>query len=353
MFTEKYGESLFIMTDDTGMIQHSNFTIPDPKSGYTTDDNARALMAAVMLYEKYKSTKYLKLIFKYLSFLTYAQNEHGGFKNFMDYNRNFIEENGSEDCFGRCLWCLGCVVSSPYIQNTIKYGALDLIKNSLPNVYKLNYIRGKSYSLIGLCVIYKSIYKNSAILNYFDLDKDLDEIKNLIIKLSDDVLHDFENNSDENWQWFEDELTYSNSIIPLSLLKSYRLTKKETYLNAALKSIDFLDCIYFKNDYFKPVGCKGWFKKGDISPAQFDEQPVEACSTAFLYLEAYKVTNKTSYLNKARLCSEWFTGNNCINKSMLDNLTHGSYDGIKKSGINLNTGAESILASIITQLLVS
>lgn len=353
MFTEKYAEPLFIITDDTGMIQHSNFTVPDPKSGYTTDDNARALMAAVMLYERYRSEKYLELIFRYLSFLTYAQNKDGGFKNFMDYNRNFIEENGSEDCFGRCLWCLGCVINSPYIKNTIKYAALTLVKNSIQNVYKLNHIRGKSYSLIGLCIIYKSVCENSSILNYFNLNNKLDEIKNLIINLSDDILHDFKKCSSEKWQWFEDELTYSNSIIPLSLLKGYETTKKDNYLNTALKSIDFLNGIYFKNDYFKPIGCKGWFKMGANSPAEFDEQPVEACSTAFLYLEAYKVTNKNFYLRKAHLCSEWFTGNNSIGKSMLDNLTHGCYDGIRKSDINLNTGAESILANIITQLLVS
>ncbi|MBV4430078.1 glycosyltransferase [Clostridium tyrobutyricum] len=340
MFTEKDAEALFIITDDTGMIQHSSFTIPDPNSGYTTDDNARALMTSVMLYEKYSTPKYLKLIYRYLSFLLYAQNKNGGFKNFMDYNRNFIEENGSEDCFGRCLWCLGYTLNSNSLSDTVKYAVLDMIKKAIPNIYNLNFIKGKSYSLIGLCLI-------------FNFMNDKDKIKDTIVKISDQLVNNFKINSNADWKWFEDKLTYSNSILPFSLLKSYALTKNQEYLNIAIDTLSFLDNIYFKSGYFKPIGCNGWFEKGDISPAEFDEQPVESCSSAFMYLEAYKITRKSIYLNRLKSCYEWFTGNNSSKKSLIDKSTHGSYDGIMKSRINLNTGAESILAKITTQLLLS
>lgn len=358
MFTEIDAKPLLIITDDTGMIQHSSFTIPDPNSGYTTDDNARALIAAILLYERYKSQKYLSLVFRYLSFLIYAQNKNGGFKNFMDYNRNFIEENGSEDCFGRCLWSLGFTINSECLQNTVKYSALQMIKKALPNINNLEHIRGKAYSLIGLCLIYNAIYKPNVKINSYALTTDefesmKDKVKNYIENISKELKNNFEKFSDTTWKWFENKLTYSNSIIPLSLFRSYMITKKDVYLKTALDSLNFLDNLYFKDNYFKPIGCKGWYKKGDISPAEFDEQPVEACSTSIMYKEAYNITGKKAYMDKSKLCYSWFEGNNSLKKSIIDDSTYGCYDGIMKSQINLNTGAESILAKIITQLIIS
>lgn len=351
MFTEIDSKPLLIITDDTGMIQHSCFTIPDPNSGYTTDDNARALIAAVMLYERYKSQRYLKLVFRYLSFLIYAQNKDGGFRNFMDYSRNFMEENGSEDCFGRCLWSLGFTINSSCLHNTIKYSSLKMIKNALPNIDNLKHIRGKAYALIGLCLIYNFLYQSNTGADISDSIKN--KIMNYINRISNELIHAFEENSDSCWRWFEDELTYSNSIIPLSLLRSYNINKRKDCLTTAMDSMNFLDNLYFKNDYFKPIGCRGWYKKGDSSPAEFDEQPVEACSTSILYNEAYKITHKKIYKIKTKLCYEWFTGSNSIGKPLINKLTRGCYDGIMDSKINLNTGAESILSKIITQLIVS
>ncbi|MCH3963178.1 MAG: glycosyltransferase [Clostridium sp.] len=351
MFVEADSKPLLIMTDDTGMIQHSSFTIPDPNSGYTTDDNARALIAAVMLYERYKSQKFLKLIFRYLSFLIYAQNKNGGFRNFMDYSRHFLEENGSEDCFGRCLWCLGFTINSEYLHNTIKYAPIEMIERALPNIDGIIHIRGKAYTLIGLCLIYSFLHNHDISTDMFpSISKG--KIENYIDKISDDIIDEFEKKSDRQWKWCEDELTYSNSIIPLSLLRSYTINKREKCFSTAMDSLNFLDNIYFKNGYFKPIGCRGWYKKGDPSPAEFDEQPVEACSTSLLYNEVYKITGTKEYKFKAELCYEWFTGNNSSGKPLVNKQTGGCYDGIMDSRINLNTGAESILAKIITQLII-
>lgn len=353
MFTESDAYPLFLMTDDTGMIQHSNFAVPDPKSGYTTDDNARALICAVMLYEKYRSTKYLKLIFVYLSFLTYAQNDDGYFKNFMNYNRNFIEERGSEDCFGRCLWSLGFTMNSRFLDKSIKYSSLKLVKSAIKQSNKLSSLHGMAYSLIGLCLVYASI--TSSIINDFGCKRDkLISIKNTsmqqITSLSDHICSSFTKNSDECWSWYDSQLTYSNSIIPFSLIKSYHITKDKKYLLTATKSLSFLDKVHFKNDFFKPVGCKGWYKKGDTSPAEFDEQPVEACSSALLYKEAYKTTGNTLYKTRLNLCLKWFTGKNSKMTSLVNPVTKGCFDGITESEINLNSGAESIISKILTQL---
>lgn len=111
-----FSDYLITITDDVGVFQHSIYGIPDLSKGYTTDDNSRALILAVMLYERLKKRKYLGLIYKYLAFILYAQNSNGKFKNFMDFNREFLEEEGSEDCFGRCIWAIGRTISSEAIR---------------------------------------------------------------------------------------------------------------------------------------------------------------------------------------------------------------------------------------------
>ncbi|HZK70451.1 MAG TPA: glycosyltransferase, partial [Clostridia bacterium] len=146
----KFIDYLFTLTDDTGIFQHSVYGIPDPRKGYTTDDNCRALILAVMLLENFKEKKYLDLVSKYLAFILNAQNDNGKFKNFMNYNRDFIEKEGSEDCFGRCLWALGRTISSPGIPKNIKKACQHILNKILENWSKLDSPRAKAYSIVGL-----------------------------------------------------------------------------------------------------------------------------------------------------------------------------------------------------------
>ncbi|MHC6180413.1 glycosyltransferase [Clostridium sp. JNZ X4-2] len=371
IFQEEHSIPLFIMTDDTGIIQHSVFSVPDPNSGYTTDDNSRALIAAVMLYEKFKSKKYLKLIFIYSSFLLYAQNDKGTFKNFMDYNRNFTEEEGSEDCFGRCLWALGYTFKSKGVPESIKSAVLTMIYRAIPNIPSLTYIRGKSYSLLGLNLFYKALLEKGndtmakepidRYLNGIEILKtndvsmttmlDLVNIsKDQIINICQCLTDNFEVHASGSWQWFEDSLTYGNALLPWSLLKGGSTLSNKKYLDTALKSLNFLEKLCFSKGYFKPIGSNTWFKKGDTIPSEFDEQPIEACGTCIMYTEAYKILKDIKYLDKAHICHEWFLGKNSKSKVLVDSFTNGSYDGIMKTHVNLNQGAESILAKIITEL---
>lgn len=371
IFEEEHSIPIFIMTDDTGIIQHSVFSAPDPNSGYTTDDNSRALIAAVMLYEKFKSKKYLKLIFTYTSFLLYAQNKKGTFKNFMDYNRNFMEEEGSEDCFGRCLWALGYTFKSKGVPESIKSAILTMIYRAIPNISSLTHMRGKVYSLLGLNLIYKALLekKHSSINNEL-LDKYLngieivevnntpirstddliDILKNEIVEICQYLMDNFQTHSENSWHWFENSLTYGNAILPLSLLKSGSTLNNKSYLDTAIESLNFLEKLCFAKDYFKPIGSNTWFKKGDAVPSEFDEQPLEACGTCIMYTEAYNIFKDQKYLDKAYACYEWFLGKNSSGKTLVDEFTHGSYDGIMKNHVNLNEGAESVLAKIITEL---
>jgi len=141
---------LFAMSDDTGILQHSIYGVPDPKKGYTTDDNSRALILAVMLFERFMANEYLMLIYKYIAFMLNAQNYNGRFKNFLNYNREFREEEGSEDCLGRCLWALGRTISSPSIPANMKKACRHMLNKILENWPELESPRAKAYAITGL-----------------------------------------------------------------------------------------------------------------------------------------------------------------------------------------------------------
>jgi len=324
-------EYIFLLTDDTGMLQHSICGVPDPAHGYTTDDNARALILALMLYEKYKKKKYLDLVYRYSSFIINAQNEKGTFKNFMSYDRRWLEEEGSEDCFGRCLWALGFAISNKCTPRGIKQALKYLLEKAVPNVPKLTYPRAKAYSIIGLTYL------------------EGNNIRKLIFDMANYLCCLYDEHRDKEWKWFENTVTYCNSILPWSLFAAYRITGEERFLEVAEESLGFLERITFSNGYFKPIGCKGWLSKG-VTAAEFDEQPVEACETALAYLEAYEVTGKKEYKRKAEKCHAWYEGMNSKGICLIDDETGGCFDGLTEYGINLNMGAESLISYSISYL---
>ena len=317
---------LLAFTDDVGIFQHSNFGVPDRNHGYTTDDNARALILAVMLYEKFGEEKYLKLILTYLSFVFHALNSDGMFKNFMNYERVFLELQGSEDCFGRCIWAMGRTISSPSVPQNMKNTCQHILKEASKNIKIINSPRAKAYTIVGLSFVGDS----EETLSYIDL---------LAIALT----KQYKIYKDETWHWFEDSMTYGNAFFPWSLFCAYRRLGKECYFETAKESMDFLERIVMKPDYFKPIGCNGWLLKG-MKPAEYDEQPIEACEMVFAYMEYYKNINDEKYLVNALKCFNWYKGKNSKNISLIDDETGACYDGINKEGLNLNQGSESIVS---------
>ena len=317
---------LFAITDDVGIFQHSIYGIPDLSKGYTTDDNSRALILAVMLFERYKKRKYLGLIYKYLAFMLYAQNDDGKFKNFMNFNREFLEEEGSEDCFGRCLWALGRTISSSSIPENIKKSCWHMINKALKHWPNLNSPRAKAYSIVGLSYLTERL-----------------EVINHIENLSKSLVEQYIQYKDGDWHWFEDSITYGNAFFPWSLFKAYKILKKDVLLETSRTSMDFLEDITLKNAYFKPVGCNGWLLKGKKA-AEYDEQPIEACETLLLYLDYYEITKDKKCLDNAVKCFCWYTGQNSKGLSLIDDETGACYDGLNENGLNYNQGSESIIS---------
>lgn len=322
---------IFRMTDDTGMFQHTRYNVPDLDKGYTTDDNARALIMAVMLYEKTGQSEYLALVYRYLAFILHAQNENGHFRNFMTYSRKFTETQGSEECFGRCLWALGYTLASPVMPGGVKDACTSAISRSLPQISSLKCLRGQAYALIGLGYIPGA------------------ESNSLILKLADSIAICFEQCAGENWCWFEDSLTYDNAVLPWAMFLAYHKIGQERFLSIARESMIFLDKDAFRDGFYRPVGCRGWWMRG-AEPALYDQQPVEASMSTLAHLVAYEVTGDESMLELARQSFAWYLGENSCNESLIDPETGGCFDGIMIDGFNRNQGAESIVGYCIASL---
>lgn len=320
------------MTDDTGMFQHACFSLPNLSEGYTTDDNARALIMAVMLYEQLQKPVYLELVYRYLGFMLYAQNGEGRFRNFMTYSRQFTEREGSEDCFGRCLWALGYTLATPSMPRGIKEACTAAIKSAWPNIPNLKWPRGQAYALLGL-----SFCEGR-------------EISILLSELAGALVNRFTNSARESdWRWFEDSLTYDNAVLPWAMFTAYRRLGQDKLLHVARESMEFLDQVTMDNGYFRPVGCKGWLGRG-AKPAQYDEQPLEACTATLAHLAAYQATGDKVMLELARQSFAWYLGENSRRESLIDSETGGCCDGITPDGLNRNQGAESIVSYFIAGL---
>jgi len=327
-------DHLMLLTDDTGIMQHAKHSIAARKEGYTTDDNARALIVATKHYELFRSKISLKLISKFLSFVYFAQREDGKFHNFMSYHKKFLDEEGSEDSFGRVLESCGYVISSE-IQENIKAAAKYIFDNASKWVTYLNYPRAKAFAIIGLCHYFKK-YKHEDIIDKIEI-------------LADSLVELYKTNASQDWRWFEPYFTYSNSSLPESLFLAYSITKNESYLKTAQESLDFLSEVVIVDGKLMPIGNEGWYSKNG-KRAFYDQQPIDAGAMVQTYLVAYEITKEDRYYENAILAFEWFLGKNSLNQWVYDETTGGCFDGISPHGVNLNQGAESTLAYLLARL---
>lgn len=326
-----------LLTDDTGIIQHARFGIPNLKEGYCIDDNARALIMALMATEQGENPKALKFMPVYLSFIQYMQTDNGNFRNFLSFNRNYLDEVGSEDSFGRTIWSLGYLISSGPNNSYREFGK-ELFSHSIPHFAALNYIRGKANTIIGLAY-YLSAHPGDELI--------IKEINNL----AGSLIASYKDNKDGDWHWFEDILTYDNAILPLALLHHYEATGNTTSYKIAMESIAFLNSFSFENGYLNPVGNAGWMKKHGKNPI-YDQQALETMAMVLLYAKAFEITKDDQYLNLMHISYQWFLGKNSLHIPLYDFETHGCADGLQFNSVNRNQGAESTLAYFISHLAI-
>ena len=326
-----------LLTDDTGIIQHAKFGIPNLKEGYCIDDNARALILSLMAYDQDKNKKALKLMPRYLSFIQYMQREDGNFRNFLSFNRNYLDEVGSEDSFGRTIWSLGYLICIGPNNSYREFGK-ELFSNSVPHFKNLEYLRSIANTVIGASY-YLCAHPGDELI--------LKEINQLAERLADS----YNKNKDGNWHWFEDILTYDNAILPLALLSHYEATGNNESYRIAMESIEFLNSFSFENGYLNPVGNDGWMKKHGKNPI-YDQQALETMAMVLLYSKAFEITKDDKYLNLMQISYEWFLGKNSLHIPLYDFETNGCADGLQFNSVNRNQGAESTLAYFISHLAV-
>ena len=348
------------LTDDTGIFQHTKFGIPDRTKGYTTDDNARALIAAVMLYKADQDAVSLDLIHTYLSFVHHSQNEEGTFRNFMDYNRVFNEDRGSDDCQGRTLWALGFTLSESSIPDNLHNSCRYMINQVLPHLQAIKSPRALGYAIVGLCLMLETPDSLSYSFPYEYEEKASEAadflpkstIENLVEELASRLHRQYSINKSVDWHWFEDSITYGNAMLPWALLKAARLTGRKDLKETAKESLDFLASKTFSAEgYFKPIGSHGWLLR-QSEAATYDEQPIEACEMLLACREAHEMLGEPEYLYLANLCYDWYTGRNSLHVSLIDPQSGACFDGIHSTGLNLNQGSESIISYSIAQLVM-
>ena len=329
-------DHLKTLTDDTGILQHATYTIPDRSHGYCTDDNARALMV-VAIARKYLLTDNIyfdSLSGLYLSFLQYAfNNKNNRFRNFMSYSRHWTEEVGSEDSHGRALWGIGKAVAS--LDNPGQMAmSTTLFNKAVRAVEHFKSPRAIAFTLVGI----------HAYLHKFSGDSEVRRIREIV---ADRLFDQFKSYATENWYWLESSLNYANGKLPHALLLSGQWMQRNDMTDMGLKSLEWLLAIQTEDNHFVPIGSNGWYKKGGTK-ARFHQQPVEANAMIEACVEAFNVTRDKSWFENAVMCFNWFLGHNDLNLPLYDSKTGGCRDGLMADGINQNEGAESSLAWLLS-----
>jgi len=325
------------MTDDTGIIQHAKFGIPNLKEGYCLDDNARALLMSLMAYEQKKLPLAMELMPVYLSYIHYMQKDDGSFHNFFSFNRNFLDETGSDDSFGRTVWALGYLLGNPP-NDSYYMSAKEIFLQALNHLDKLVSIRGIANAITGMVYYLKTSPGDLGMLER-------------VRKMANILVDHYDNNNTAGWRWFEPMMTYDNAILPLSLLHASTVLNDDKVLEIALESMHFLTEVTLKNGYLSVVGNQNWYSKhGEQST--FAQQPLDVMAMVLLFQKAYQLTNDKTSLNNMYTCFMWFLGENDLRIGLYDHETKGCCDGLESYGVNRNQGAESTLSYLISHMAV-
>lgn len=333
-------DHLLRLTDDTGMIQHASFTIPNYSEGYSIDDNARALIVATYLAEfELSNGQAFALASRYLAFIAYAFNpETSRFRNFMAYQRHWLEESGSDDSHGRTLWALGTVLGmskTPALQKMAAW----LFEQALPAILETRSPRAWAFTLVGI----------HEYLRRYDGDRRASQIRD---ELAERLLVLYQQCRQDDWRWYEMELSYCNAILPHALLMCGQWIPNQQMTDTALESLHWLAGLQHATGpggHFVPIGSNGFYTQHGAR-ARFDQQPIEAQTMASACLEAYRSTGDPNWLQEAECAFAWFLGRNDLNLPLYDPATGGCRDGLHPDRPNENQGAESTLAFLQTLL---
>ena len=320
------------LSDECGIIQHARFCCPDYATGYCSDDNSRALIAVTRYHRWQPDDVAEELMLRYLAFLHYTQHADGYMRNFVSYGRTFLDTHGSQDCQGQTLWALG--EASADAREAIAHLSAEMLRNMLPHILPDFAPHALAYALLGLC----------AHAHY-----DAPYAQHAARPLADALREHYLRERAPGWDWFLPILTYANARLPQALLNAGQMLADESLLKIGFTTLDFLRRETFRDGRFTPVGCHGWYRRGQAR-AEFDQQPIDAGAMVEACLTAYQLTHAAKYEEDALRAMGWFYGGNVHGVSLYDPLSGGCHDGLQLEGVNANQGAESTIVHLLAQL---
>lgn len=320
----------FNTTNEIGIVQFSQAETPQLSSGYTVDDNARALIALVEYYELTKDLRVLTLIATHFDFLADMQQSNGAFLNYKNHRGELTDQNYEEDlndANGRAIWALGFLFAKNVFFEGLYFEKIQkLISNTEGKIRSMTSPRAISFSIKGL-VHYNTVLKSN-------------EIDQLIIELADRLINLYEQNKQENHPWFESKITYANAVIPEALLYAYRISGIKQFKTVALESFDYLCSILFQPEYFRVISNQTWYESGKTSATE-GEQPIDVAYTIIALSEFYVCFGNNDYLTRMTRAFEWYLGRNQLNQIVYNPISGGCLDGIEAKQVNINQGAEA------------
>jgi glycosyltransferase involved in cell wall biosynthesis len=344
------------LTDDFGMLQFAHFSTPDPESGYTLDDNARAFRAVSLYYEKHKKhleqdenkkqkQALLKLITLYFNLMEFCAKDDGRFDNYINIDKTFNENANTrdslEDANARALYAIAVAATRAIIPKNIKDRAIVLLNRSLTKQTPIESPRALAFQIKALC----QLISNKQSIGNIDLTQRLDQCCQTLIA-------HYQSNHSSDWDWFEHYLTYANATLSEALLLSYQITKNDTYRAIGKNTLDFLIKTHFLNDQYVPIGQDGWYQKGGTR-SYFDQQPEDVAAMIQTLSACYQITKDARYKTLKQQAFDWFLGDNMCTQIVYDEITGGCGDGLGEHTVNLNQGAESTVAYLLSRLIMT
>jgi len=329
------------MTTDVGIIQFSKLNQPDISSGYTLDDNARALVATCMIFKRDGSKDSIDAIRKYLNFIKFCQQPEGDFLNYVDVNKNFTDQNDTvnlDDSNGRAVWALGyLLLLKGLLPEDIILGADEVLKKSLLQIVKIKSPRAMAFAIKGIYYSHK-------------VSKDPENIE-LIKTFANRLVQIYKEVATDKWEWFESNLTYANSILPEAMLYTWLITKEPIYKDIAKISFNFLLSQTFNENGIEVISNKTWLQKGQKA-GHFGEQPIDVAYTIMTLSKFYNVLMDDEYRQKMVTAFNWFLGENRLHQIIYNPCTGGCYDGLEETHVNLNQGAESTISYLMARMTI-
>lgn len=325
---------LLSMCDDTGLFQHAVHSVPDRSHGYCVDDNARALLLAVTLNTPGEELLPEPLTTRFASFVQHAWNpDKKHFRNFMGFDRRWLEDKGSEDSHGRTLWALGECARSDANASRRNWAA-GLFAEALPTVEMFRSPRAWAFTLIGL--------DGYCAANGEDI-----VAKRMRRLLADRLMDILARVETQDWVWFEEGLSYDNARLPQALILSGLASETSAYVVAGMRTLTWLMTKQTAPaGHFRPIGTDGF---GDVRkpPQEFDQQPLEAAATISACLAAWRVDQSIEWKNEATSAFAWFLGSNDLALTLVDTDTGSCRDGLHRLRVNENRGGESVVSYLL------